>query len=174
MWAGKQAETRSGRQRGAAHRARHPGPRRRARASVVCHRGETAGRVQRSASHFSWGCHSGWPRLQAEQGVLEHFGASEEGRQAALPLTQDERPGSDLLGRRSLLRVCAMIRILHAFLVSDGRLAQRGEMRVACHIWTRWARSLPPVRRNSRDYALSTKCHCSARSPPVLIAQPRL
>ena len=72
--------------------------------------------------------------LQVEQGVLEHFGASEEGRQAALPLTQDERPGSDLLGRWSLLRVCAMIRRLHAFLVSDGWLEQRGEMRVACHI----------------------------------------
>ena len=72
--------------------------------------------------------------LQVQQGVLEDFGASEEGRQAALPLTQAERPGGDLSRRWSLLHLCAIIRILHAFLVSDGVLAQRVEMRVACHI----------------------------------------
>src|SRR6266571_6842353 len=104
--------------------------------------------------------------LQGEQGVLKRFGASEIGSKPLLPVAQDQRPTGDLLRGWSLLRVCAMIGILHAFLVSDGRLECRWTTLLACHIWTRWARSLALSGEASRDFsreiALFLKCHCSA------------
>ena len=110
---------------------------------------------------FPGGCHSGW--LAGRAGRVGGTSGARRRAPAGVPLTQDERPGSDLLGRWSLLRGCVMIRILHAFLVSDGGLAQCVGMLVACHIWTRsaqvWQRG-----EDSREYALLEKCHCSAPS----------
>src|SRR5437667_12873947 len=105
--------------------------------------------------------------LQVEQGVLKRFGASEIGSKPLLPVAQDQRPTGDLLRGWSLLRVCAMIGILHAFLVSDGRLECRWTTLLACHFWTRWARSLAlsgeASRDFSREFALFHKCHCSGQ-----------
>src|SRR6266704_392494 len=109
--------------------------------------------------------------LQVEQGVAKRFGAREIGSKPLLPVAQDQRPTGDLLRGWSLLRVCAMIGRLHAFLVSDGRLECRWTTLLACHFWTRWARSLAlsgeASRDFSREFALFHKCHCSDGYPSL-------
>ena len=72
--------------------------------------------------------------LQIEQTVTAGFQSSKTGTQTLMPVVQGQRPPGDLLGGWPDLLVCGMVRMLHAFLVSDGHLKQEVFVLLECHI----------------------------------------
>ena len=71
--------------------------------------------------------------LQVQEGMPTRLGAGKVGSQALMQLAQGQRPAADFGQAGSDLRRCALLFLLHVFLVSDGRLEQWDVLGV-CHI----------------------------------------
>ncbi len=72
--------------------------------------------------------------LQVEQRLLADFGARKMGSQPLMYLAQAQSPGANRTQAWPSWLGCAMLVLLHVFLVSDGQLAQEVLVLLACHI----------------------------------------
>jgi hypothetical protein len=72
--------------------------------------------------------------LQVEEHMLVRFGASKMGTQTLMQLVQAHQPTANRSQSWPGFLWSGMVKVLHAFLVSDGQLIQAVLVLLACHI----------------------------------------